>query len=96
MSELRGRLDLHYTPKHGNWLNIAEIELSVFKRHCLCRRSPDMKTLSREVEVWTGDLPQKMYTSNSKDYTHTLKLDKTLAPFYELRIILENNKKLEV
>ena len=50
----------------------------------------------RSQEVWDGDLLQKMYTSNSKDYTRNLKLDKTLALFSELRIILENNKKLEV
>ena len=50
----------------------------------------------RAQEVWIADLPQKMHTSNSKDYTRNLKLDRTLALFYELRIILENNKKLEV
>ena len=38
-SELRDRLELHHTPKHGSWLNIAEIELSVFKRQCLWHQS---------------------------------------------------------
>ncbi len=43
------RLDFHYTPKHGSWLNMAEIELSVFARQCLNRRIPDQDTLQREV-----------------------------------------------
>lgn len=43
------RLELHYTPKHGSWLNMAEIELSVFARQCLNRRIPDQDTLQREV-----------------------------------------------
>jgi hypothetical protein len=43
------RLDLHYTPKHGSWLNMAEIELSVFARQCLNRRIPDEDTLRHEV-----------------------------------------------
>ena len=48
-SGLRCCLELHHTPKHGSWLNIAEIELSVFKRQCLCRRISDMETLSSEA-----------------------------------------------
>jgi len=43
------RLEFHYTPKHGSWLNMAEIELSVFSRQCLDRRIPDEETLRREV-----------------------------------------------
>jgi hypothetical protein len=46
------RLDLHYTPKHGSWLNMAEIELSVLGRQCLSRRIPDQETLQREVTAW--------------------------------------------
>jgi hypothetical protein len=46
------KLELHYTPKHGSWLNIAEIELSVLSRQCLDRRVPDMATLGREVTAW--------------------------------------------
>ena len=49
---LAERLEIHYTPKHGSWLNMAEIELSVFKRQCLCRRIPDIETLKQEVEAW--------------------------------------------
>ncbi len=49
---LAERLEIHYTPKHGSWLNMAEIELSVFKRQCLTRRIPDIETLRREVAAW--------------------------------------------
>jgi uncharacterized small protein (DUF1192 family) len=44
------RLEFHYTPKHGSWLNIAEIELSVFSRQCLDRRIGDEETLKREIK----------------------------------------------
>ena len=47
------RLELHYTPKHGSWLNLAEIELSVFTRQCLDRRMPDLSRLRAEAAAWT-------------------------------------------
>ena len=43
------RLEFHYTPKHGNWLNMAEIEFSIFSRSCLKQRLPDEDALCREV-----------------------------------------------
>ena len=46
------RLEIHYTPKHGSWLNVAEIELSVFTQQCLDRRIPDVQTLREEANVW--------------------------------------------
>jgi len=46
------RLEIHYTPKHGSWLNMAEIELSVLGRQCLARRIPDQEALRREVTAW--------------------------------------------
>jgi transposase len=46
------RIEWHYTPKHGSWLNMAEIELSVLARQCLDRRIPDAETLRREVAAW--------------------------------------------
>lgn len=49
---LRERLDIHHTPKHGSWLNMAEIELSVLKGQCLNRRIADMKTMHAEVAAW--------------------------------------------
>jgi DDE superfamily endonuclease len=49
---LADRLELHYTPKHGSWLNMAEIELSVLSEQCLDRRLADRATLEREVAAW--------------------------------------------
>ena len=49
---LADKLEIHYTPKHGSWLNIAEIELSVLSRQCLDRRVPDFATLAGEVAAW--------------------------------------------
>lgn len=49
---LAKRLELHHTPKHGSWLNIAEIELSVMTRQCLQRRIPEKEKLQREVTAW--------------------------------------------
>jgi hypothetical protein len=49
---LLDRLEIHYTPKHGSWLNIAEIELRVVSTQCLNRRIPDKKTLKREISKW--------------------------------------------
>jgi transposase len=49
---LAKRIEWHYTPKHGSWLNMAEVELSVLARQCLDRRIPDTETLKREVAAW--------------------------------------------
>jgi transposase len=46
------KLEFHYTPKHGSWLNMAEIELSVLVHQCLNRRLPDSATLQREATAW--------------------------------------------
>ena len=46
------KIEWHHTPKHGSWLNMAEIELSVLQRQCLNRRIPDQETLRREVAAW--------------------------------------------
>lgn len=46
------RLEIHHTPKHGSWLNMAEIELSVLSQQCLNRRIPDTATLTREIAAW--------------------------------------------
>jgi hypothetical protein len=49
------RLEIHYTPKHGSWLDVAEIELSVFTKQCLDRRIPDIDTLRKEANAWYCD-----------------------------------------
>lgn len=50
---LADKLDIHHTPKHGSWLNVAEIELSHLSRQCLNRRIPDRQTFEREIIAWT-------------------------------------------
>lgn len=45
------KLEFHYTPKHGSWLNIAEIELAVLSNSCLSKRIPNAETLQREVDA---------------------------------------------
>lgn len=49
------KLEFHYTPKHGSWLNMAEIEFSALSRQCLARRISDIATLRREVDQWARD-----------------------------------------
>lgn len=49
---LAERLEIHHTPKHGSWLNIAEIELSALTRQCLNRRIADLDTLNTELTAW--------------------------------------------
>ena len=49
---LAQRLEIHHTPKHGSWLNIAEIELSALTRQCLDRRVDDLAVLNTELAAW--------------------------------------------
>jgi DDE superfamily endonuclease len=49
---LAAKLEVHYTPKHGSWLNMAELELSVLQRQCLDRRLGDRAAVEREVSAW--------------------------------------------
>ena len=51
---LADKLEIHYTPKHGSWLDMAEIELSILQRQCLDRRLADRATLEREVAAWVA------------------------------------------
>jgi len=52
---LMTKLEFHYTPKHGSWLNIAELEFSVLARQCLDRRIGDAATLAHEVAAWAAE-----------------------------------------
>jgi len=61
---LAERLEIHYTPKHGSWLNMAEIELSVLDRQCLDRRIPDKARLEQEVADWETERNLKGATVN--------------------------------
>jgi hypothetical protein len=58
------RLEFHYTPKHGSWLNMAEIELSVLSRQCLDRRIADEATLKREVKSYEEQRNEAKATIN--------------------------------
>ena len=49
------KLEIHYTPKHGSWLDMAEIELNVMARQCLSRRIADIETLKSELSAWESD-----------------------------------------
>jgi hypothetical protein len=51
---LLGKLEIHYTPKHGSWLNMAETELGILSRQCLDRRLADRQLLTREVSAWNS------------------------------------------
>ena len=51
---LADRLEIHHTPKHGSWLNMAEIELSALQRQCLDRRLADRPTVEREAAAWAA------------------------------------------
>ena len=58
--ELASRLEIHFTPKHGSWLDIAEIELSALGRQCIgSRRIPDLETLNSLLEPWYVDRNKK-------------------------------------
>jgi hypothetical protein len=51
---LCGRFEIHHTPKHGSWLNMAEIEISALSRQCLDRRIPSMEGMAAEVRSWVA------------------------------------------
>ena len=53
------KLDFHYTPIHGSWLNLAEIEFSILGRECLERRIPDKTALINEVNAYTEEQTSK-------------------------------------
>jgi len=49
---LARRFEIHYTPKHGSWLNMAELEISAMSRQCLARRIPTIEKMASEVQAW--------------------------------------------
>jgi hypothetical protein len=64
------KLEFHYSPKHGSWLNMAEIELSHLSRQCLNRRIPDRSTLQKEVVAW---LKQRNAEASKVEWQFTTK-----------------------
>ena len=61
---LSRRFEIHYTPKHGSWLNMAEIELSALVRQCLNRRIPDQDILDVEAQAWTKERNEQVVKVN--------------------------------
>jgi hypothetical protein len=58
------RLEFHYTPKHGSWLNMVEAEIAVLSRQCLERRIPEVALLCGEIDAWEQARNQKKATVN--------------------------------
>jgi DDE superfamily endonuclease len=65
------RIEWHYTPTHGSWLNMAELELSVLARQCLARRIPDQATLETEVAAWVARRNAERCTTSWRFTTET-------------------------
>ena len=61
---IRKRLEFHYTPKHGSWLNMAEMEFNVFSKQCFARRIGDEETLKREIAALEAQPNQAQATIN--------------------------------
>ena len=82
---LTGRLEIHYTPKHGSWLNIAEIELSALTVQCLNRRIGDLGSLRNEISAWNK---LRNETAKTVDWQFTTQNArgtlKSLYPTYQL------------
>ena len=75
------KIEFHYTPKHGSWLNMAEIELSVLSRQCLSRRIPDQETLKCEIQAWQTRRNEQAATVNWQFTTEDARIKlKTLYP----------------
>ena len=81
---LARRLEIHYTPKHGSWLNIAEIEMSVLSNQCLKERIPDIEFLKEQVSAWANDRNNKSKAVNWQFTTEDARIKlKKLYPDYE-------------
>jgi len=82
---LISRLEMHHTPKHGSWLNIAEIELSVLTKQCLKRYIPDLSTLQSEVRAWSEKRNQQQKGVDWQFTTEDARIKlKRLYPQYKL------------
>ncbi len=68
------KLEIHYTPKHGSWLNMAETELSVMTKQCLDRRIPDVATLRREIAAWERQRNKARSKVNWQFTTHDARI----------------------
>jgi DDE superfamily endonuclease len=81
---LAARLEIHYTPKHGSWLNMAETELSVLSRQCLDRRIESKEIMTREVATWEKERNQACTKIDWRFTTADARLKlKRLYPSYQ-------------
>ena len=82
---LTNRFEFHYTPKHGSWLNMAEIELGVLARQCLNRRIAGKEVLESEVKAWQDDRNAKIVRINWRFSTADARIKlKSLYPKIEV------------
>ena len=78
---LTRRLEIHCTPKHGSWLNIAEIELSALKIQCLEQRIPEIGKLRSEIAAWETDRNNRIATIDRQFSTTNARIKlKRLCP----------------
>ncbi len=81
---LLDKLEFHYTPKHGSWLNMAEIEFSVLFRQCLDRRIPDAEALQSEIAAWQDDRNTRESAVNWRFSTDNARIQlKNLYPSFD-------------
>lgn len=80
------KVELHYTPKHGSWLNMAEIELSILARQCLSDRMPSMDFVQKQVYAWQTERNQAQVTINWRFTTQDARIKlKRLYPSIEAK-----------
>jgi hypothetical protein len=82
---LANRFEFHYTPKHGSWLNIAEIELSVLSRQCLGQRMRDQLFLKSQIKAWQDERNDQIVKVHWRFTTADARIKlKHLYPFIEV------------
>lgn len=82
---LADKLEIHYTPKHGSWLNMAEIELSVLSSQCLDRRMPDKPFVETEIDHWVASRNRQHATVDWRFTTDDARIKlKRLYPSFSL------------
>jgi hypothetical protein len=86
------RLEIHFTPKHGSWLDMAEIELNVMTRQCLSRRISNIDTLRRELSAW--EVRRNGDATGISWHFRTLDAREKLISLYPKFLLSDSNKEL--
>jgi transposase len=82
--QLRDKLEIHYTPKHGSWLNMAEIEINVLVNHGLSKRVSSIQQMKKEVTAWNKDRNKTAKKINWRFSTEDARIKlKQLYPLFE-------------